>query len=90
MLTFLKNLGIFALGLLFIALIAWLVFPSSQKAADSITETSPVQKKSLGEIFVRDFLGIPRCGLLGGGCSDTFNQTSSSTDAAARFLSSRY
>lgn len=79
MLTFLKNLGIFALGLLFIALIAWLVFPSSQKAADSITETSPTQKKSLGEIFVRDFLGIPRCGLLGGGCSDTFNQTSSST-----------
>lgn len=79
MLSFLKNLGIFALGLLFIALIAWLVFPSSQKAADSVVETNPVKKKSLGEIFVRDFLGIPRCGLLGGGCSDTFPSTSSST-----------
>lgn len=78
MLSFLKNLGIFALGLLFIALIAWLVFPSSQKAADSVVETNPVKKKSLGEIFVRDFLGIPRCGLLGGGCSDTFTSTSSS------------
>lgn len=75
MLNFLKTLGLLALGLFFIALIAWLVFPSSQKAADSITETNPAKKKTLGEIIVRDFLGIPKCGLLGGGCSDTFNQS---------------
>lgn len=87
MLNFLKGLGFLALGLFFIALIAWLVFPSSQKAADSITETNPAKKKTLGEIIVRDFLGIPKCGLLGGGCSDTFPQsgTNSSTTLNARF-----
>jgi hypothetical protein len=76
MLNFLKGLGLLAIGLLFIALIAWLVFPSSQKAAESIAETNPAKKKTLGEIIVRDFLGIPKCGLLGGGCSDTFSGSS--------------
>lgn len=82
MLNFLKGLGLLAAGLLLIALIAWLVFPSSQEAADSVTETNPAKKKTLGEIIVRDFLGIPKCGLLGGGCSDTFPRsgtTSTST-----------
>jgi|GEM_PF-5798143 len=87
MLNFLKGLGFLAAGLLIIALIAWLVFPSSQKVADSITETNPAKKKTLGEIIVRDFLGIPKCGLLGGGCSDTFPRaaTASSTSLNARF-----
>ncbi len=88
MLNFLKTLALFAIGLFFIALIAWLVFPSSQKAADSIVETNPAKKKTLGEIIVRDFLGIPRCGLLGGGCSDTFPplpSSSNGTPSQARF-----
>lgn len=84
MLNFLKTLGLIAIGLFVIALIAWLVFPSSQKAADNIAETNPAKKKTLGEIIVRDFLGIPKCGLLGGGCSDTFTQ-SATTTGAVRF-----
>ncbi len=79
------------LGLGFIALVAWLVFPSSQKAAESIAETNPAKQRPLGEIFVRDFLGIPKCGLLGGGCSDRFPDSSTSTpsknDTNARFSS---
>lgn len=86
MLNFLRTLGLFAVGLFIIALIAWLVFPSSQKVADSIIETNPAKKKTLGEIIIRDFLGIPRCGLLGGGCSDTFPSSGSgTTPAQARF-----
>lgn len=88
MLTFLKNLALLAIGLFVIALIAWIIFPSSQKAANSIVETNPVKKRTLGEIIVRDFLGIPRCGLLGGGCSDTFpgsGTSSSTTSSQPRF-----
>ncbi len=80
MLEILRRIFLVGLGLGVIALIAWFVFPSSQKAAQSITETNPVKKRPLGEIILRDFLGIPKCGLLGGGCSNTFpNQNASST-----------
>lgn len=82
MLEILRRIFLLGLGLGVIALIAWLVFPSSQKAAESIAETNPAQKRTLGEIILRDFLGVPKCGILGGGCSNTFsNQNRSSTTA---------
>lgn len=91
MLEILRRIFLVGLGIGVIALIAWLVFPSSQKAAESITETNPVKKRSLGEIFVRDFLGIPKCGILGGGCSEKFpSQNTSSTTVSenARYTNS--
>ncbi len=79
MLNFLKTLGLLAIGLLVIAIIAWFVFPASQKAVDSIANTDVAPKRTLGEIFVRDFLGIPKCGILGGGCDARNTDPSSET-----------
>lgn len=64
-------MGIVAAGLLFVVLVAWVVFPASQKTLDSVNETNPTKKRSLGEIILRDFLGIPKCGILGGGCGES-------------------
>lgn len=85
MLNFLKKIGLLAFGFFVIALFAWIVFPSSQKAVNSVADTTTTPKRSLGEIFVRDFLGIPKCGLLGGGCSDTFPSQNSTSSINARF-----
>lgn len=85
MLDVLKKIALLAIGFLVIALFAWLVFPSSQKAADSIAENNVTKKRTLGEIIVRDFLGIPKCGLLGGGCSDRFSDGQATSTSNARF-----
>lgn len=85
MIDVLKKIALLAIGFLVIALFAWFVFPSSQKTANSIAENNVTKKRTLGEIIVRDFLGIPKCGLLGGGCSDRFQSDQASSITNARF-----
>lgn len=60
---FLKKLFYFLIGIAFIAFIAWLVFPGF-----STLGTGP--HRPILQWFNEDILGIPKCGIFGGGCSN--------------------
>lgn len=77
----LKKLGFIFLCFAIIAFIAWLVSPavglgrSSTSTSTSASSTSV--HKPLMQSFLQDFLGIPKCGIFGGGCSSATGSTQS-------------
>lgn len=68
MIEFLKKLFLILLALAFVSFVAWLVFPSASTKPGEIITAS--EHKPLLRVLTEDILGIPKCGIFGGGCSN--------------------